>query len=211
MFYDALKNDHGLPHDPMNALVTPRPIGWISSVGRDGTRNLAPYSFFNLVASKPPIVVFGSAFVKDTQRNIEETGEFVCNVANWELREAVNASSVESPPDVDEFDFTGLEAAESRLVRAPRVKRAMAALECKYVQTVPLPSATDAPHFFSLVIGRVVGVYIDDAVIRDGRVDVTLIRPLARLGYLDFSVVNEVFAMPRPPRIEAAVAQPVQA
>jgi flavin reductase (DIM6/NTAB) family NADH-FMN oxidoreductase RutF len=211
MFYDALKNDHGLPHDPTNALVAPRPIGWISTIGRDGVRNLAPYSFFNLVASKPPIVVFGSAFVKDTQRNIEATGEFVCNLASWELRDAVNASSVESPPDVDEFDLTGLEAAESQFVRPPRVKRAAAALECKYVQTVPLPSATDEPHFFSLIVGRVVGVYIDDAVIRDGRVDVTLIRPLARLGYFDFSVVNEVFAMPRPAPIGASAAQPVRA
>jgi len=206
MFYDALKNDHGLPHDPLNALVAPRPIGWISSVGRDGIRNLAPYSFFNLVASKPPIVVFGSGFVKDTQRNIEETGEFVCNLANWELRDEVNASSVESPPDLDEFTLTGLEAAESRFVGVPRVKRAVAALECTYLQTVPLPSATEAPHFFSLIIGRVVGIYIDDAVIRDGIVDVTLIRPLARLGYFDFSVVDEVFAMPRPARIEALTA-----
>jgi len=198
MFYDALKADHGLPHDPTNALVSPRPIGWISSLSKNGVRNLAPYSYFNLVASRPPIVMFGSGYVKDSQRNIEETGEFVCNIADWELREEVNASSAQVPPDVDEFDLVGLEAAESTLVRPPRVKRALVALECKYVRTVELPSATNDPHFFSMIIGRVVGVYIDESVIRDGIVDVTRIKPIARLGYQDFSVVNQVFAMARP-------------
>jgi flavin reductase (DIM6/NTAB) family NADH-FMN oxidoreductase RutF len=213
MFYDALKADHGLPYDPTNALVSPRPIGWISSLSKDGVRNLAPYSYFNLVASRPPIVVFGSGYVKDSQRNIEETGEFVCNIANWELREAVNASSVQAPPEIDEFDLVGLEAAESTLVRPPRVKRALAALECKYVRTIELPSATDEPHFFSMVIGRVVGVYIDESVIRDGIVDVTRIQPIARLGYQDFAVVDQVFAMARPAALPApnVTAQQVSA
>ncbi|MDB5480882.1 MAG: flavin reductase family protein [Caulobacteraceae bacterium] len=208
MFYDALKGDHGLPHDPINALVSPRPIGWISSLSKSGVRNLAPYSYFNLVAGMPPIVMFGSAFVKDSQRNIEETGEFVCNLATWELREAVNASSAPAPPEVDEFALVGLDGAPSTLVRPPRIKQAVAALECTYLQTIPLPSATAEPHFFSMVLGLVVGVYIDEAVITDGLVDVTRIKPLSRLGYMDFAVVQEVFAMERPsyPRTAVQVA-----
>jgi flavin reductase (DIM6/NTAB) family NADH-FMN oxidoreductase RutF len=199
MHYDALRGDHGLPHDPIPALVTPRPIGWISTLSASGVRNLAPYSFFNLIAAQPPLVMFGSGFRKDSQRNIEETGEFVCNIATWDLREQVNQSSATVDADVDEFELTGLETAPSRWVNPPRVKRAPAALECRHVQTVQLPTADPGkPHFFSLVIGQVIGAYIDDAVIRDGIVDVTLIRPLARLGYLDYSVTDAVFAMERP-------------
>jgi flavin reductase (DIM6/NTAB) family NADH-FMN oxidoreductase RutF len=199
MHYDALKGDHGLPHDPINALVAPRPIGWISTISKEGVRNLAPYSYFNLVASHPPLVMFGSGLVKDTQHNVEETGEFVCNIASWDLRQAVNQTSARLPPDVDEFDFAGLETEPSNFVKPPRVKRAPAALECRYVQTIQLPSAQEGRrHFFSMVIGQVVGVYIDEAVIRDGLVDVTLIRPLARLGYMDYSVTLAVFPMKRP-------------
>jgi flavin reductase (DIM6/NTAB) family NADH-FMN oxidoreductase RutF len=198
MFYDALKNNHGLPHDPVNALVAPRPIGWISTMSKAGIRNLATYSFFNLMAGQPPVVVFGSATVKDTQRNAEETGEFVCNVADWDLREEVNATSTLAPAEVDEFEYVGLEAESSTLVRPPRVKRAKAALECKYVQTVALPTGSEKPHFCAMVVGLVVGIYIDDSVIREGMVDVRKIRPIARLGYFDFSVVDDVFEMLRP-------------
>jgi flavin reductase (DIM6/NTAB) family NADH-FMN oxidoreductase RutF len=198
MLYDALKGDHGLPHDPVKALVSPRPIGWVSTLSKSGVRNLAPYSFFNMVAAEPPVVVLSSGFVKDTQRNIEETGEFVCNLADWDLREHMNDSSAQAPPDVDEFDLVGLESADSRFVRPPRLKRAKAALECRYVQTVSLPSATQDPHFFSLIIGLVVGVYIDEAVIHDGRVDIARMKPVSRLGYLDYAVVEEVFEMQRP-------------
>jgi flavin reductase (DIM6/NTAB) family NADH-FMN oxidoreductase RutF len=204
MFYDALLGDHGLPHDPMNALVAPRPIGWISTVGADGVRNLAPYSYFNMVAGRPPVVVFSSGYAKDSQRNAEATGEFVCNIATWSLREEVNRSSTALPPHVDEFDFAGIEAAPSRLVKPPRVKRAPAALECRYIQTVPLPAGTEGQlHRFSLVIGLVVGVYIDDAVLRDGLVDVTLIEPLARLGYTDYSATRDIFSMARPAEVQA--------
>jgi flavin reductase (DIM6/NTAB) family NADH-FMN oxidoreductase RutF len=198
LFYDALKGDHGLPHDPVNALVAPRPIGWISSLSAEGVANLAPYSYFNLMASRPPVVVFGSGLVKDSQRNIEATGEFVCNIAGWDLREEMNQSSAQVGADVDEFALAGLETAPSTLVRPPRVRRALAALECRYVQTVPLPTGTERPHFFQMVIGLVVGVHIDDSVITNGLVDVTRIRPLSRLGYMDYAVVNEVFAMQRP-------------
>jgi flavin reductase (DIM6/NTAB) family NADH-FMN oxidoreductase RutF len=198
MFYDALKGDHGLPHDPVNALVAPRPIGWISTMNADGVLNLAPYSYFNLMASHPPVVAFASATIKDTQRNIESCGEFVCNIAGADLMEALNQTSANLPPEGDEFAFAGLETAPSTLVKPPRVKGAKAALECRYVQTVPLPSGGDRPHIFSMIIGLVVGVFIDDAVIKEGLVDVTLMRPLARLGYMDYSVTENVFAMARP-------------
>lgn len=199
MIYDALKGDHGLPHDPLLALVAPRPIGWISSVSKTGVRNLAPYSFFNLVAGQPPVVIFGSHTVKDSQRNIEETGEFVCNVADWNFREQVNRSSAPAPPEIDEFDLTGVEAIESHYVGPPRVKNVKAALECRYVKTVSLPSATDAPNASSLLVGLVVGVFIDDSVVENGLVDVRRIKPISRLGYLDYSVVQDVFVMERPP------------
>jgi flavin reductase (DIM6/NTAB) family NADH-FMN oxidoreductase RutF len=204
MHYDALKADHGLPHDPVNALVAPRPIGWISSLDKDGQRNLAPYSYFNLIAGRPPLVMFASGYVKDSQRNIEETGEFVCNIATWDLREEVNLSSAKVPPHVDEFEFAGLEAAPSRWVKPPRVKRSPAALECRYVETVKLPTGTeDQPHFFSMIIGLVVGIYIDEKIIRDGLVDVSQIRPLARLGYMDYTAVDEIFAIQRPADVPA--------
>jgi flavin reductase (DIM6/NTAB) family NADH-FMN oxidoreductase RutF len=198
MFYDALKGDHGLAHDPINAIVAPRPIGWISTLSKEGVLNLAPYSWFNLVAAQPPLVMFSSAFRKDSQRNIEETCEFVCNLASWDLREEVNASSAAAPPEVDEFALVGLEATPSRLVRPPRVKRARAALECKYWRTIELPTATEDPHFCSLILGRVVGVYIDDSILTNGMVDVTKIKPLSRLGYMDYAAIEEVFEMERP-------------
>ncbi|MCC8967096.1 flavin reductase family protein [Bradyrhizobium sp. Pear76] len=198
MHYDALAGDHGLPFDPINALVSPRPIGWISTLSADGVPNLAPYSYFNLVAAKPGVVMFGSSSLKDSQRNVEQTGEFVCNLATWDLREAVNRSSVPAGPEVDEFALTGLKTAPSRWVRPPRVAMAPAALECRYIETVALP--TGAPgqlHKASLILGLVVGVYINDANLVEGRVDVTRMRPLARLGYMDYSVTDDVFIMER--------------
>lgn len=197
--YDSLINDHGLPHDPIAALVSPRPIGWISTLSASGVRNLAPYSYFNLMASRPPIVAFGSGGRKDTQINIEATKEFVCNLATLDLADAVNLSSMEVAHDVDEFDLVGLEAAPSRLVRPPRVARAPAALECRHVATIPLPSADPhEPHLFSLIVGQVVSVYIDDRFIKDGRVDTAAIRPLARHGYLDYSAAEALFEMASP-------------
>jgi len=199
MYFDPRTEGHGLKHSPYTALVVPRPIGWISTVGTDGVVNLAPYSFFNLVSSYPPFVLFSSADRKDSQRNAEETGEFVCSLASYELKDAMNASSAPYARGVSEPERLGLEMASSRQVKPPRVARAPAALECKYFKTVELYSSDGKRNRSSVVIGEVVGIYIDDRVIVDGIVDITRMRPVARLGYLDYCVVDEFFTMPRPP------------
>ena len=135
MFYNALKNECPLQIDPFKALVGPRPIGWISSLAPDGTVNLAPYSFFNGVCDSPPMVVFSSAGRKDSIENIEKTGEFVCNLATWELRDAMNVSSAAVGSEVDEFELAGLEKIPSTMVKPPRVAGSPVALECRYTQT----------------------------------------------------------------------------
>ena len=200
MFYDALENKHGLPHDPLKALVVPRPIGWVSSISKAGVANLAPYSFFNAVAEKPAYVVFGSAGRKDSLANIEETGEFVCNIATYELRNHMNMSSASVPPGVDEFPLAGLTAVRSNLVAAPRVKEAAAAFECKLHQVMPLPGAGKYRQNYFLVIGLVVGVHIDDRYIKNGRIDTGAMQPIARLGYMEYAVVtpDTMFSIDRP-------------
>jgi flavin reductase (DIM6/NTAB) family NADH-FMN oxidoreductase RutF len=198
MYFDPRTEQHGLAHSPYTALVVPRPIGWISTIAADGVVNLAPYSFFNLVSSYPPFVLFSSADRKDSQRNAEETGEFVCNLASYELREPMNRSSAPYAQGVSEPARLGLEMAPSRQVKPPRVAAAPAALECKYFKTVELYGSDGRRNRSSIVIGEVVGIYIDDRVIVDGMVDIRRMRPVARLGYLDYCVVDEFFTMPRP-------------
>jgi len=198
MFYDGLANDHGLPHDPFKAIVAPRPIGWISSLAPDGTRNLAPYSYFQAVADRPGVVLFSSVTRKDTIRNVEATGEFVCNLAIWELREQVNQSSATVPSDVDEFALTGLTPAPSRLVRPPRVAESPVALECRYIKTVDLPDGKGGSHIAEVVFGLVIGVHIADAAIKDGRYDTVAMRPICRMGYHDYTCVTDSFEMVRP-------------
>jgi flavin reductase (DIM6/NTAB) family NADH-FMN oxidoreductase RutF len=200
MFYDALENKHGLAHDPFKALAVPRPIGWISTVSAAGVANLAPYSFFNAVAEKPHYVVFGSAGIKDSLANIEETKEFVCNIATYELREHMNMSSAAVPRGVDEFPLSGLTAAKSNLVAAPRIKEAAAAFECKLHQVIPLPGAGKYKQAYFMVIGMVVGIHIDDRYIKDGLIDTGAMKPIARLGYMDYAVVTPetMFSINRP-------------
>ncbi len=197
MFYDA-RSKAPLKHDPVKALIAPRPIGWISTLSRDGVANLAPYSFFNLVASGPSIVAFSSAGRKDSQTNAEQTGEFVCNIASFDQREAVNSSAATLPPEIDEFALTGLGTLPSQQIKPPRVKGAPAHLECVYLQTVPLFSKDGVRNGFDLVLGEVVGVHIDDRFIQEGLVDTAAMRLIARLGYLDYSVTDEVFTLKRP-------------
>ena len=200
MFYDALENKHGLPHDPFKALAVPRPIGWISTVSKAGIANLAPYSFFNAVAEKPHYVVIGSGGVKDTLANIEETGEFVCNLATYDLREHMNMSSATVPRGVDEFPLAGLTAVKGNLVAAPRVKEAAAAFECKLHQVMPLPGAGRYKQGYFLIIGMVVGIHIDDKYIKDGQIDTGAMKPIARLGYMDYGVITPetMFSINRP-------------
>jgi len=202
MFYET-DDHHGLTRDPFKSLVAPRPIGWISSQDADGRVNLAPYSFFNAVASNPPIVMFASNGVhleggpKDSLKNAQETGEFVCNLATWNLREKMNASSEMLPREVDEFEIAGLTPVPSKLVKPPRVAESPAHLECVWLETVNLPSNNpDEPN--NVVFGKVIGIHIDDSILRDGLIDMTAFRPIARLGYMDYTVVDTVFTMKRP-------------
>lgn len=198
MYYDAIVNNHGLPFDPFKALVAPRPIGWISSLSPDGIVNLAPYSFFNALSNRPNIVMFSSNGYKDSVRNIDQTGDFVCNMATYDLREQMNETSGAWPAEVDEFEISGLTAVASRTVRPPRVKESPAALECRHLQTIEIVDLEGKPAETWVVIGQVVGIHIDDDVIVDGKVDVTRYRPLARLGYMEYCDVTEVFSMQRP-------------
>jgi flavin reductase (DIM6/NTAB) family NADH-FMN oxidoreductase RutF len=199
MFYEVAKG-HGLPHDPFKALVAPRPIGWVSAVSARGEVNLSPYSYFNAFSDRPHIVGFSSDGRKDALAFVEETGEFVCNLATFELRDAVNATSAPLPRGESEIPYAGLTAAPSRLVRPPRVAESPVALECRWLQTVPLkPEEGEARYF--LVIGQVVGIHIDDRFIVEGLVDTAAMRPIARAGYRDYFVATPEtrFAMTRPP------------
>ncbi|WP_414473867.1 flavin reductase family protein [Microvirga sp. M2] len=200
MHYETTGNAHGLPHDPFKAIVSPRPVGWITAMSGKGEINLSPYSFFNAVSERPPMVMFSSAGRKDALTFIEETGEFVCNLAAFDLREQVNATSKALPRGESELEYAGLTAAPSRLVRPPRVAEAPAALECRWLQTVPLaPLGGGEPSYF-MVIGQVVGVYIDDRYIVDGLVDTAAMRPITRAGYRDYFVATPEtkFQMTRP-------------
>lgn len=203
MFYRP-SDGHGLQHNPFNQLIVPRPIGWVSSIDATGKANLAPYSFFNGVAYVPPQVMFAMTGPhagggnKDSVRNARETGEFVMNLTTWALRDAVNASSAPAPRDVDEFDLAGLTKEQSVVVRPPRVAESPVALECKLVDIVELPTPDpDDPNL--VTFGEVVGVHISDDVIVDGKVEMRLLDPIARLGYHDqYTRVTEVFSMIRP-------------
>jgi flavin reductase (DIM6/NTAB) family NADH-FMN oxidoreductase RutF len=199
MFYEPDKRDRSvLPYDAFKAIVAPRPIGWITSIDGEGRINLAPYSFFNGVNSRPPLVMFASESRKDSVRNIEATGEFVCNLATWDLREAMNATSAPLPHGVNEMERAGLTPAPSRLVRPPRVAQSPCALECRLLQIVTLDDLAGQPAGCHVVFGQVVGVHIDDQFIKDGRLDTDAMRPIARCGYDDYTVVEQIFSMQRP-------------
>jgi flavin reductase (DIM6/NTAB) family NADH-FMN oxidoreductase RutF len=198
MFYDTAKNDHGLPRDPFKAIVSPRPIGWITSMSAKGEINLAPYSFFNAVSDEPPIVLFSSEGPKDSLVFVEETKEFVCNLATFELRTAVVETSAQFPRGVNEMAQSGLAPAPCRLVRPPRVAASPCALECKLLQIIDLVDLAGKPAHRHVVVGQVVGVHIDDRFIKDGRLDTAAMAPIARCGYADYAVVDKVFSIKRP-------------
>ncbi len=202
MFFDD-RRKHGLRHNPFKALVAPRPIAWVSSVDVDGVPNLAPFSYFNACADMPPTIVFApnnprpNGEGKDTLRNIEQTNEFVVNLAGYDLRKAMNETSAHVDPSVDEFELAGLTPVPSVHVKVPRIKEAPVSLECRFLTRLRLPS--DHPKVENnLVIGQVVGTHIDNRIIRDGMVDMTAYRPIARLGYMDYTSVETVFEMLRP-------------
>jgi flavin reductase (DIM6/NTAB) family NADH-FMN oxidoreductase RutF len=198
MDYDPRSEPHGLARDPTTSLVVPRPIGWITTISPAGVVNLAPYSFFNLIAGKPPFVMFASHPRKHSQHNAETGGEFVANLATYALREEVNATSATLEESQSEPHAVGLEMVPSRFVKPPRVARSPVAIECKYLQTVRLTRSSGETTNSSVIIGEVVNFHIDDAVIVDGMIDIERMRPIARLGYMDYCVVDNVFTMLRP-------------
>lgn len=200
MFYEPEKRDRNvLPHDPFKAIVAPRPIGWITSMSAKGEVNLAPYSFFNGVNSRPNLVMFASEGHKDSVAFIEETGEFVCNLATFDLREQMNETSAPMARGLNEMVRAGLSPAPSKIVKPPRVAASPCALECKMTQIVAMQSFDGSPVDCHVVFGQVVGVHIDDRFIKDGILDTAAMRPIARCGYAgDYAVVDSLFSMIRP-------------
>ncbi len=199
MFYEPHTRDKAiLPHDPFKAIVSPRPIGWITSISVKGDVNLAPYSFFNGVNSRPNLVMFGSEGFKDSVRNITDTGEFVCNLATWDLRDAMNKTSAPLTHGVNEMMHAGLAPAPSRIVKPPRVAASPCALECKMTRIVPMTTAAGETLDTHVVFGEVVGIHIDERFIVDGLLDTAAMKPIARCGYDQYAVVTSVFAMTRP-------------
>ena len=206
MFYEPTKRDPRLAKNPFSSLIVPRPIGWISSRAPDGTINLAPYSFFNAVCYRPPTVMFSSGSStnkdgkKDSLRNIEETGEFVCNLVTWETCEQMNQTSASVPPETDEMALAGLTPLPSKLIKAPRVAEAPVHLECRFVKSVDIPNSKPLDRYV-MVLGEVVGIHIrDDLITSDGLIDVAKMRPVGRLGYNDYTQIdnNSLFTLRRP-------------
>ena len=199
-FYEPAKG-HDLPHDPFNAIVAPRPIGWISSKSRDGVLNLAPYSFFNGFNYHPPIVGFASVGYKDSVRNIEETGEFCWNLATHELAEPMNQSCAMVGPEVDEFQLSGLTPEPSRVIAVPRVKETPVSFECRLSQVLRLTGADGTETDTWMVFGEVVGVHIDKSLLKDGVYQTAAADPILRGGGPgDYFRINESgkFVMYRP-------------
>ncbi|MDI7864056.1 flavin reductase family protein [Rhizobiaceae bacterium n13] len=202
MFYTTDTNRHGLAHDPFKAIVSPRPIGWIGTKGLDSTHNLSPYSFFNAISDDPKLVMFSSSGRKDSLRNAEETGVFTASFASRHLAEKVNASSVAVPYGASEFEIAGLTPRAGELVDAPFVGEALAALECRVTEIIQPKGLSGEPANAFMVLGQVVAIHIDESIIREGRIDMALARPLARLGYMDYCDGGDVFEMLRPKRPE---------
>lgn len=199
MFYRP-EDGHGLPHNPFNAIITPRPIGWISSRSADGIDNIAPYSFFNGIAYVPPQVMFSTTTTKadqeigkDSLANVRDTGVFCVNVVEAAARDAMNATAEHLPKEVDEFAHAGISRAECKTIACPRVADAPAAMECKLTQIVRLPGEGNF-----VVFGEVTGIHLRDDCIVDGKFDATVYHPLARMGYRDYAIVHEVFELARP-------------
>ena len=195
-------NPHGLSHNPFKSCIVPRPIGWISSLSKEGIINLAPYSFFNGACSEPPMVMFGcngkhQHGIKDTITNIEETKEFVCNLSTYNLRRAMNQSSTAVDPNINEFEFCDLETESSELIKVPRVKASPIHLECIYFKTLELPcNQPEARN--AIITGHVIGINIRDDALKEGIIDIEKLQPLARMGYMDYTHVERIFTLQRP-------------
>lgn len=199
-FYETADNRHGLKHDPFKAIVAPRPIGWIGTKGRDGSLNLSPYSFFNIVADEPKIVMFAAGLGKDSPRNTEETGVFTASLVGRDLMRQMNASSVAVPYGTDEFAIAGVTPVMGRLVDAPYVGEALAVLECRVTEVHRPRGLSGEPADTVMTFGEVVAIHIGESIVRDGRLDMAVVGPIGRLGYMDYSDSGEVFEMKRPER-----------
>ncbi|MFB9950798.1 flavin reductase family protein [Rhizobium puerariae] len=199
MFYTTDTNEHGLKHDPFKAIVAPRPIGWIGTKGRDGSLNLSPYSFFNIVADRPKLVMFASSGRKHSLKNAEETCFFTASLASRDLAGQVNASSAPVPYGVSEFEIAGLTAKMAELIDAPYVAEAHAVLECRVTEVIQ-PKGLDGEGADTfMVFGQVIGIHISEDILRNGRIDMGLARPIARMGYRDYADGGaDVFEMSRP-------------
>ena len=201
LHYYEPKNGHGLRHDPFNAIIAPRPIGWISSRDAKGNVNLAPYSFFNGFCYTPPIIGFSSTSWKDSVANIQETGEFVWNLATRDLAQQMNATSAHVAHEVNEFSIAGLTAVPCKLVNVPRVGESPVSFECKVSQIVQLQGADGKKANAWLTLGEVVAVHIDKAFIKDGVYQTALAQPIVRAGRRgDYFVIRQdaMFEMQRP-------------
>jgi flavin reductase (DIM6/NTAB) family NADH-FMN oxidoreductase RutF len=199
-YYEPV-NGHGLRHDPFNAIVGPRPIGWISSRDRTGRVNLAPYSFFNAFNYTPPILGFSSIAEKDTVRNVRETGEFVWNLATKDIATQMNATAAHVPHEVDEFTLAGLTPVPGRLVNVPRVGESRAAMECKVLDVIQLKTKEGRSVPSWLTLGEVVAVYIDRSLIEDGIYQTAKAHPILRAGRMgDYAEISPeiMFEMRRP-------------
>jgi len=201
MFYEP-KDGHGLPHNPFKAIVAPRPIAWVSSLSTEGVANLAPYSFFNAVADVPPMLMISSSpqasnVDKDTLENIINTGEFVVHIVPHAMRDEMNVTSGGYARNDDEFQRAGLEKAPSTVVSPPRIANAPIAMECRHHINVGFPGVNGV-RGAHVIFGEVVGIHIADEALVDGMLDVTKYRPLARLGYMDYTTVTETFSLNRP-------------
>ena len=205
MFYDTARRDHGMTQDPLTALIVPRPIGWISTLDGQGRVNLAPYSFYNAVSASPPMVYFsttgtyGDNPTKHSRRNAEETGEFVVNMVSAVLAKQMNITTSMVDYGVDEMKLAGLTPAPSRYVKPPRVAESPIALECKYWKTIEMPIEEGREkQQATVVFGRVVGIHVDDSIVKNGRIDTLAFKPVARLGYSEYTTTENVWRMPRP-------------
>jgi flavin reductase (DIM6/NTAB) family NADH-FMN oxidoreductase RutF len=208
VFYETEKNNHGLPFNPFKSICVPRPIAWISSFSKAGVLNVAPFSQFTNLSFDPPMIVFSASdrpegSQKDTVQNILDTKEFVVNMATWELRDAVEITGQGVDPDVDEAKLAGLTMTPASMVKPPRIAQSPVQMECLYHSSLTIPGRKGPHH---LMVGKVIGIHIKDEVITaDGKIDILKIRPLARLGYLDYTSVEAFFTMlPKGPDAEAA-------
>ena len=198
MFYNP-EIGHNLPHDPFKAIVSPRPIGWISTIDKEKNVNLAPYSFFNAVADNPPMIMFSitgqkkNISSKDTLQNIIETKCFVVNIVSKDLLNQMNQTSGNYPKNTDEFVLANLEKTNCVYIDVPRVKKSPASLECRLYKILKLPGFSN-----NMVIGEVVGVHINENILKNGIFDILAYDPIARLGYKDYTCVSSKFVLERP-------------